>query len=149
MLVPAWRSRSLAVLAAGAVRPPSRNGATVDDFAPDDVHTEHRPVDDHLVDTCHGTEPCDHRGSTTVTIDGKKVAVPTDSGKPDSSDSDGDGQQIIISVGGFLPKRLYATPSDPVVWTNLTNQPQQVVFDHFAVHSPCDPSWREILLELT
>ena len=77
-------------------------------------------------------------GSSTVTIEGKKVAVPTDSGKPISTDV-GDGQQIIISVGGFLPKRLYATPSDLVVWTNLTNQPQQVVFDHFAVHSGVIP----------
>ena len=76
--------------------------------------------------------------SSTVTVDGKKVAVPTDSGKSISPDVS-DGQQIIITVGGFLPKRLYATPSVPVVWTNLTDQPQQVVFDHFAVHSGVIP----------
>lgn len=76
--------------------------------------------------------------SSTVTVEGKKVAVPTDSGKPISPNID-DGQQIIITVGGFLPKRLYATPSDLVVWTNLTNQPQQVVFDHFSVRSPMIP----------
>jgi len=76
--------------------------------------------------------------SKSVTVDGKKVAVPTDSGRsiPSCCQAVGDGQQIIITVGGFLPKRLYATPSVPVVWTNLTDQPQQVVFDHFAVHSP-------------
>ncbi len=76
--------------------------------------------------------------STTVTVDGKKVAVPTDSGRsiPSCCQNIGDGQQIIITVGGFLPKRLYASPSVRVVWTNLTDQPQQVVFDHFAVRSP-------------
>jgi hypothetical protein len=77
-------------------------------------------------------------GSKTVTVGGKKVAVPTDSGKAIPPDV-GDGQQIIITVGGFLPKRLYATPSAAVVWTNLTDQPQQVVFDHFAVHSQVIP----------
>jgi uncharacterized Zn-binding protein involved in type VI secretion len=77
-------------------------------------------------------------GSSTLTIGGKKIAVPTDSGRPISPNID-DGQQIIITVGGFLPQRLYATPSALVVWTNLTNEPQQVVFDHFAVHSPVIP----------
>ncbi len=64
--------------------------------------------------------------------------MPTDSGRsiPSCCQDIGDGQQIIITVGGFLPKRLYATPSVLVVWTNLTDQPQQVVFDHFAVSSP-------------
>jgi hypothetical protein len=74
--------------------------------------------------------------SQTVTVGGKKVAVPTDSGRPIPATGIGDGQQIIISVGGFLPPRLYASPSVPVVWTNLTDQPQQVVFDHLAVRSP-------------
>jgi hypothetical protein len=77
-------------------------------------------------------------GSKTVTVGGKKVAVPTDSGRSIPNEV-GDGQQIIITVGGFLPKRLYATPSDLVVWTNLTDQPQQVVFDHFAVRSHVIP----------
>jgi hypothetical protein len=77
-------------------------------------------------------------GSRTVTVGGKKVAVPTDSGRSIPNEV-GDGQQIIITVGGFLPKRLYATPSDLVVWTNLTEQPQQVVFDHFAVRSQVIP----------
>src|ERR1017187_2690620 len=40
--------------------------------------------------------------STTVTIVGRTVKVPTDSGKPITAE-DGDGQEIIISVAGFLP----------------------------------------------
>jgi hypothetical protein len=89
--------------------------------------------------------------SKTVTIGGKTVKVPTDSGVPIST-SDADGQQIIISVGGFLPQRLYSTPSEQIVWTNLTNQPEQVIFDHFPVTSPVIPpggtfSWKSAASE--
>ena len=89
--------------------------------------------------------------SKTVTVGGKTVKVPTDSDRPISS-SVADGQEIIISVGGFLPKRLYSTPSDPIVWTNLTNQPEQVIFDHFPVTSPVIPpggtfSWKSAASE--
>jgi plastocyanin len=70
-----------------------------------------------------------------VVIGGKSVAVPTDQGKAISQVID-EGQQIIISASGFLPAKLYASPSEAIVWTNLTNQPQQVVFDHFSVKSP-------------
>jgi len=89
--------------------------------------------------------------SKTVTVGGRTVKVPTDSDRPISS-SVADGQEIIISVGGFLPQRLYSTPSDPIVWTNLTNQPEQVIFDHFPVTSPMIPpggtfSWKSAASE--
>jgi hypothetical protein len=84
--------------------------------------------------------------SKTVTIGGRTVTVPTDSGKPITLD-DGDGQQIIISAAGFLPLKLYSTPSVPIVWTNLTDQDQKVAFDYFSVTSPVIPpggtfSWK-------
>ena len=84
--------------------------------------------------------------STTVTIGSKTVKVPTDSGKPITAE-DGDGQQIIISAAGFLPLKLYSTPSVPIVWTNLTDQDQKVAFDYFSVISPVIPpggtfSWK-------
>jgi hypothetical protein len=81
--------------------------------------------------------------SKTVTVGGKTVKVPTDSGRyiPPTV---ADGQDIIISVGGFLPTRLYSNPSEKIVWTNLTEQPEQVIFDYFPVKSPVIPpggSW--------
>jgi hypothetical protein len=76
--------------------------------------------------------------SKTVTVGGRTVKVPTDSGKPITTDV-GDGQQIIISAAGFLPQKLYSTPTVPIVWTNLTEQDQQVVFDYFSVTSPVIP----------
>ena len=76
--------------------------------------------------------------SKTVTVGGKRVKVPTDSGKPINS-VDGDGQQIVISAEGFLPLKLYSTPSVPIVWTNLTDQDQKVAFDYFSVTSPVIP----------
>ena len=84
--------------------------------------------------------------SKTVTVGGTTVKVPTDSGKPITTE-DGDGQQIIISAAGFLPLKLYSTPSVPVVWTNLTDQDQKVAFDYFSVTSPVIPpggtfSWK-------
>jgi hypothetical protein len=91
--------------------------------------------------------------SKTVKIDGKTVKVPTDSGVSVAKNNDvADGQDVIISVGGFLPLRLYSTPSESIVWTNLTDQSQQVIFDHFPVTSPAIPpggtfSWKSAASE--
>jgi hypothetical protein len=74
-------------------------------------------------------------GSKTVEVGGKVVVVPTDHGAPIDPQID-DGQQIVISAGGFLPARLYSTPGMAIVWTNLTEQPQQITFDALAVTSP-------------
>jgi hypothetical protein len=84
--------------------------------------------------------------SKTVTIGQKTVKVPTDSGRPITSEV-ADGQQIIISAAGFLPQKLYSTPSVPIVWTNLTDQDEKVTFDYFSVTSPVIPpggtfSWK-------
>ena len=91
--------------------------------------------------------------SKTVKIDGKIVKVPTDSGVSVAKNNDvADGQDVIISVDGFLPLKLYSTPSESIVWTNLTDQPQQVIFDHFPVTSPVIPpggtfSWKSAASE--
>jgi hypothetical protein len=78
------------------------------------------------------------QGSKTVAVGGKTVTVPTDGNKPVNPSVD-DGQQIIISATGFLPAKLYSNPGSAIVWTNLTNQPQQVMFNAFAVTSPVIP----------
>jgi hypothetical protein len=71
-----------------------------------------------------------------VTVGGKTVAVPTEIGTHPISPAIDDGQQIIISAAGFLPRRLFSTPDEPVTWTNLTDEPQRVIFDYFPVRSP-------------
>jgi len=83
------------------------------------------------------------RASKTVAVGGKTVTVPTDGNKPVNPSVD-DGQQIIISATGFLPAKLYSNPGSAIVWTNLTDQPQQVLFNAFPVTSPVIPpggSW--------
>jgi hypothetical protein len=74
--------------------------------------------------------------STHVMVGGKVAAVPTEIGTTPIAPQIDDGQQIIISASGLLPARLFSNPKVPVTWTNLTNQPQQVIFDYLPVKSP-------------
>jgi hypothetical protein len=74
--------------------------------------------------------------STQVVVGGKEVAVPTEIGTTPIAPQIDDGQQIIISAAGLLPARLFSNPKVPVTWTNLTDQPQQVIFDYLPVKSP-------------
>ena len=76
------------------------------------------------------------RTSSTVIIQGSPVAVPTQYGGRPVSPLVDDGQQVIISATGFMPVRLFSAPGAAVTWTNLTNQSEQVMFDHLAVSSP-------------
>jgi len=88
--------------------------------------------------TGHRTGPsvAEIQRSSEVEVGGKQVPVPTEvAGHPISQTID-DGQQIIISAAGFLPARLFSTPDVAVTWTNLTDQPQQVIFDYLPVRSP-------------
>lgn len=77
--------------------------------------------------------------STQVVVGGKQVAVPTEIGTTPIAPQIDDGQQIIISAHGLLPARLFSNPKIPVTWTNLTDQPQQVIFDYLPVKSPVIP----------
>jgi len=79
-----------------------------------------------------------------VVVGGVSVAVPRQNLYRHVSPVVDAGQQILIAAAGFLPHRLFANPNVPVVWTNLTDQPQQVTFDHLPVTSPVIPpggSW--------
>ena len=67
------------------------------------------------------------------------VAVPTERASHPISSTIDDGQQIIISATGFLPPRLFSKPGIAVTWTNLTDEPQQVIFDYLPVKSPLIP----------
>lgn len=67
------------------------------------------------------------------------MAVPTEVATHPISATIDDGQQIIIAASGFLPARLFSTPNEAVTWTNLTDEPQQVIFDYLPVKSPVIP----------
>ena len=66
-----------------------------------------------------------------VTVNGKRLPVPTERpGRPISPVSDV-GQQIVIMQRGLYPKTLYAFRGKPIVWTNLTDRPVRVLFSHY------------------
>jgi len=68
--------------------------------------------------------------SQTVTIDGKTVPVPTEDGTDPIKPYGDTGQQVILSSSGVLPRSLYASLDQPVVWTNLTSKPVTLTLNH-------------------
>ena len=88
------------------------------------------------------------RRSSRVTVGGKVVAVPTERASHPISSTIDDGQQIIISATGFLPPRLFSKPGIAVTWTNLTDEPQQVIFDYLPVKSPLIPPGGDVLVDV-
>jgi hypothetical protein len=49
------------------------------------------------------------------------------------------GQEIVITPHGFEPAQLYATDTEPVVWTNLSGAPQKITFLALPVRSGVIP----------
>jgi hypothetical protein len=45
------------------------------------------------------------------------------------------GQRVTITAAGFRPLWLVSIIHQPIVWTNTTDTPQSVVFDHLSVRS--------------
>lgn len=66
-----------------------------------------------------------------ATVGDMRVRVPTEihgqlpSRSPNAAQA---GQEILITPGGIRPSLLLATQGLRVVWTNLTDQPQQIIF---------------------
>jgi hypothetical protein len=67
--------------------------------------------------------------TSTVVVGGKRIAVPTDSGKPITPLQDA-GTNVVVTTGGFLPRTLYAPTKTPVVFTNLTPNAVTITFPH-------------------
>jgi ABC-type Fe3+-hydroxamate transport system substrate-binding protein len=66
-----------------------------------------------------------------VSVGGRDVLLPTEEHhEPITSYSDF-GQNVIITKAGFEPWKLYALNKTPIVFTNLTDSAQEVVFYHF------------------
>jgi hypothetical protein len=66
-----------------------------------------------------------------VTIDGHKVLIPTAQHHEPISSYSSFGQNVIITPKGFEPLKLYAASKTPIVFTNLTDHNQEVVFHDF------------------
>lgn len=69
--------------------------------------------------------------------------TPTERGSRPINPAVDNGQQIVITPRGFEPALLIANDHQPVVWTNLSGQTQEVVFDQAGVRSgPIPPGYR-------
>ena len=79
------------------------------------------------------------RRSSRVVVQGRAVAVPTEEGTTPIAPQIDEGQHIIITARGMLPARLYSQSKEAVTWTNLTDEPQRVIFDYLPVRSPLIP----------
>jgi FtsP/CotA-like multicopper oxidase with cupredoxin domain len=74
--------------------------------------------------------------SSTVTINGQPVKVPTEDGTDPIKPFGDTGQQVILSSSGVLPRSLYASLNEPVTWTNLTDHPVRLTLQHVPGVSP-------------
>jgi len=73
--------------------------------------------------------PANPTTTVPVEVTGRPINVANDA-----------GQAVIIVKGGYLaPEWLLAEVTLPITWTNLSGQPQQIVFDDAPVHSPVIP----------
>jgi len=62
------------------------------------------------------------------------------SAPPKTADPNFDfGQRVTITADGFRPLWLVSIIHQPVVWTNDTDTPQTIVFDHLPVRSGVIP----------
>jgi hypothetical protein len=74
--------------------------------------------------------------SSTVTINGQAVKVPTEDGTDPIKAFGDTGQQVILTSSGVLPRSLYAGQNQPVTWTNLTSKPVTLTLNHVPGVSP-------------
>jgi hypothetical protein len=85
------------------------------------------------------TTPTVDPGHVVVPVAGISTTVPREvPDRPINPVIDA-GQQIVITAQGFEPKRLDASDALPVMWTNLSNAPQQLVFVALPVRSKVIP----------
>lgn len=70
--------------------------------------------------------------ATSVTINGKSVAVPREEYNPTRpiDPNTDEGQQVIIAPDGVLPLQLYVPSPCTITWTNLTTKPVKILFSY-------------------
>lgn len=65
-----------------------------------------------------------------VSVGGRTVLLPTEEHHEPITAYSAFGQDVIITNTGFEPSKLYALSKIPIVFTNLTDSTQEVVFYH-------------------
>jgi hypothetical protein len=66
-----------------------------------------------------------------VTVGGHRVLMPTEEHHEPIEAYSNFGQNVVITDEGFEPSELYAQSRTPIVFTNLTDRTQVIVFYHF------------------
>jgi hypothetical protein len=84
------------------------------------------------------TSACGGGGSAATSSPAPKPGTPAASSGPVDPNFDF-GQRVTITASGFQPLWLVSIVNEPVVWTNTTDTPQSVVFDHLPVRSGTIP----------
>lgn len=77
-------------------------------------------------------------GSGTIGPSNPTTTVPLNGNRPIPTIF-GAGQNVIISKQGCVPQTIEASVTAPVVWTNLSGEPQRIIFEHFPVDSGTIP----------
>ena len=80
------------------------------------------------------TSACGGSGSAATSSAPPKPGTPAVQSGPVDPNFDF-GQQVKITADGFQPLWLVSIIHQPIVWTNTTDAPQSVVFDHLPVRS--------------
>ena len=77
-----------------------------------------------------------HFGSGQVGPSVPSTTVPVERGTRPINCANDAGQQIIIAKGGYLcPQWLIAEIQLPIIWTNLSGAPQQIIFNDAPVRT--------------
>jgi hypothetical protein len=74
-----------------------------------------------------------------VIVAGHRVKLPVEEHNDPISSYSSFGQNVIITKGGFAPHKLYAQSKTSIVFTNLTDKVQEVIFHDFPNVSSSGP----------
>ncbi len=77
-------------------------------------------------------------GRGTVGPSDPTTTLPSEDGRP-IQPVVSPGQNIVVLKQGCFPQELQASVTAPIVWYNLSKEPQRVVFEHFPVDSGTIP----------
>jgi hypothetical protein len=69
----------------------------------------------------------------TVTINGRSYPVPTDGVSGPITPFSDSGQQVVLTPSGALPRELYSSLHEPVIFTNLTAHPLKLTVKNVGV----------------
>lgn len=72
-------------------------------------------------------------GKQYVVVGGKQIILPTEVDGNAVTEQRATGQQVLLTASGPWPQQLFAHSSSPIVFTNVTDAPVKVTFEHYPV----------------